>query len=131
MALENHPRIHDDARIEFWAPGYTADTLGAIRRLPLHVRNSLGAEQSGDHPLLARLAGHLHDHAHRGGGGAAGLRLEGLASPARRFEAGRIDPDAALLPLHAAAAWTYLDDRLDPASSTAIRARGLWPVGPA
>ena len=42
-----------------------------------------------------------------------------------------IGPLSALLPFLRPPAWTYLDDRLDPASSTAIRARGLWPVGPA
>ena len=59
-----------------------------------------------------------------------GYSLKALASPAAQaFARNRVDPDdAALLPFMAAPAWTYLDDRLEPASSTAIRARGLWPV---
>jgi len=52
-----------------------------------------------------------------------------LASPAARFLlSSRIDPEAAQeLPGRAPPAWVFLEERLDPASSTAIRARGLWP----
>ena len=62
-----------------------------------------------------------------------GYAMKALASPAAKlFAASRLDSsDAELLPFRKAPAWTYLDERLDPTSSTAIRARGLWPTGAA
>ena len=52
-----------------------------------------------------------------------------LASPAARFlQASRLDPASAPdLAGRTPPAWVFLQERLDPASSTAIRARGLWP----
>lgn len=132
--LENHPRIHVTTLESNLGTRYTADTLAAIKRhfpavnfvwimgadnlATIHRwRNWQGIFTTMPVAVVAR----------------PGYALKALASPAaRRFSDGRIDPDdAALLPFLRPPAWTYLDDRLDPASSTAIRARGLWPVGPA
>jgi nicotinate-nucleotide adenylyltransferase len=55
--------------------------------------------------------------------------IAALASPAARFlEAARLDPaQASELPGKSPPAWVFLEERLDPASSTALRQRGLWP----
>jgi len=57
-----------------------------------------------------------------------GFTTSALASPASRFlAAARLDPArASELVGKAPPAWVFLEERLDPASSTAIRARGLW-----
>lgn len=57
-----------------------------------------------------------------------GYAMKAFASPAARlFAASRIDPsDAALLPYLQAPAWTYLEERLEATSSTALRKSGLW-----
>ena len=134
VALENHPRIHVTTLESSLGTRYTADTLNAIRRLfpAINFVWIMGADNLAsihrwrDWPdIFAAMPVAVVAR--------PGYALKALASPAaRRFEAGRIDPDdAALLPFMRPPAWTYLDDRLDPASSTAIRARGLWPVGPA
>lgn len=132
--LENHPRIYVTTLETALGTRYTADTLAAVARLfpAINFVWIMGADN------LATI--------HRWRDWRAifqtmpivavarpGYALKALASPAARaFAADRIDPDdAALLPFMKAPAWTYLDDRLEPASSTAIRARGLWPVGKA
>ncbi|BCW87507.1 nicotinate-nucleotide adenylyltransferase [Alphaproteobacteria bacterium SO-S41] len=130
--LENHPRIHVTTLESSLGTRFTADTLKAIAgRFPaINFVWIMGADNLATihkwrawrqifqtMPIVAVAR--------------PGYTLKALSSPAARaFAASRIDPDdAALLPFMHAPAWTYLDDRLDPASSTAIRARGLWPVG--
>ena len=58
-----------------------------------------------------------------------GFTIAALASPAARFlAAARIDPaHAQELSGKSPPAWVFLEERLDPASSTALRQRGLWP----
>lgn len=52
----------------------------------------------------------------------------GLAPAAQRYARGRIDPrDAALLPYLPAPAWCLVTGPMSSLSSSAIRARGLWP----
>lgn len=129
--LENHPRIHVTTLESSLGTQFTADTLRAITsRFPaIHFVWIMGADN------LATI------HRWRDWRGIfatmpicavarPGYTLKALASPAAQaFARNRVDPDdAALLPFLAPPAWTYLDDRLEPASSTAIRARGLWPV---
>ena len=130
--IENHPRIHVTTLESELGTRYTADTLRVLtQRFPaIHFVWIMGADN------LASI------HKWRDWQGIfrtmpivvvarPGYAMKALASPAARlFEAARIDAaNAARLPFLAPPAWTYLDERLDPTSSTAIRARGLWPVG--
>jgi nicotinate-nucleotide adenylyltransferase len=57
-----------------------------------------------------------------------GFTIRALASPAARFlDDARIDDtEAATLAGRAAPAWTFLRERLDPTSATALRNRGVW-----
>jgi nicotinate-nucleotide adenylyltransferase len=57
-----------------------------------------------------------------------GFTVRALASPAALFlDDARIDDkDAASLAEHEAPAWTFLRERLDPTSATALRNRGVW-----
>lgn len=131
-ALENDPRIHVTALETHMGTRFTADTLKAVTRKFPEI--SFVWIMGGDN-----LAGFHHWRDWRGifrtmpiaVVARPGYAMKALSSPAARTFAGsRVDPDdAALLPFLRAPAWTYLDDRLVPASSTAIRARGLWPVG--
>lgn len=130
--IENHPRIHVTTLESELGTRYTADTLRVLtQRFPaIHFVWIMGADN------LATI------HKWRDWQGIfrtmpivvvarSGYAMKALASPAARlFASARIDADnAARLPFMAPPAWTYLDERLDPTSSTAIRARGLWPVG--
>ncbi len=132
--IENHPRIHVTTLESELGTRYTADTLRVLKhRFPaIRFVWIMGADNLATihkwrdwrqifHTLpIVAVA-------------RPGYAMKALASPAARlFAADRIDADdAALLPFLAPPAWTYLDERLDPTSSTAIRARGLWPVGEA
>jgi nicotinate-nucleotide adenylyltransferase len=131
VALENHPRIHVTMLETHLGTRFTADTLATIsQRFPLiDFVWIMGADN------LATI------HKWRNWTdiftimpvcvvARPGYGLKALSSPAaRRFAATRISPDrAARLTDMAPPAWTFLDDRLDPASSTAIRAHGLWPI---
>jgi nicotinate-nucleotide adenylyltransferase len=130
--IENHPRIHVTTLESELGTRFTADTLRVLsRRFPaisfvwimgadnlasIHKwRDWRGIFQTMPIVVVAR----------------PGYAMKALASPAAKlFASARVDSDdAALLPYMAPPAWTYLDERLDPTSSTAIRARGLWPVG--
>lgn len=130
-ALEQHPRIHVTALERHLGTRFTADTLRAVtRRFPgiafvwimggdnlatFHRwRDWQGIFRTMPIVVVAR----------------PGYAMKALGSPAaRRFAPARVDAtDAALLPLLAAPAWAYLEDRLEPLSSTALRARGLWPT---
>lgn len=57
-----------------------------------------------------------------------GFTVRALASPAALFlDDARIDDGhAATLAEHEAPAWTFLRERLDPTSATALRNRGVW-----
>ncbi len=130
VALEDHPRILVTALESHLGTRFTADTLGAVtRRFPeisfvwlmggdnlatFHRwRDWQGIFRTMPIAVIAR----------------PGYAMQALASPAaRRFAASRVEAsDAALLPSLRPPAWTYLEERLEPASSTALRARGLWP----
>ena len=130
--LENHPRIHVTTLESKLGTRFTADTLRVLaRRFPaiqfvwiMGADNLATIHRWRDWRSIFRTMPVVAV-------ARPGYGMQALASPAARlFAANRVDPeDAALLPFMAAPAWTYLDDRLDPTSSTAIRARGLWPVG--
>lgn len=57
-----------------------------------------------------------------------GFTIKALTAPAAQLFAGaRMATERAQdLPLKTPPAWVYLEERLDPASSTALRRRGLW-----
>ena len=57
-----------------------------------------------------------------------GFTIRALSSPAAQFlDDARIDDSqAATLAEHEAPAWTFLRERLDPTSATALRNRGVW-----
>ena len=134
VARENHPRIHVTALETALGTRFTADTLAAVvRRFPeidfvwiMGADNLATIHDWRDWKRIFALMPVVVV-------ARPGYALAGLNSPAaRRFAGARIDPDdAALLPAMRPPAWTYLDDRLEPASSTDIRARGLWPPPPA
>lgn len=129
--IENHPRIHVTTLESEIGTRYTADTLRVLkRRFPMiHFVWIMGADNLAtihkwrDWQDIFRTMPVVVV-------ARPGYAMKALASPAAKlFAASRLDADdAALLPFKAPPAWTYLDERLDPTSSTAIRARGLWPV---
>lgn len=132
--LENDPRIHVTTFETSLGTRYTTDTLRAIvRTFPdvafvwiMGADNLATVHSWRDWRRIFELMPVVVV-------ARPGYIFRALSSPAaRRFAAARIDArDAALLPGLAPPAWTYLDDRLEPASSTAIRGRGLWPIRPA
>jgi nicotinate-nucleotide adenylyltransferase len=130
-ALENHPRIHVTEIETHLGTRFTADTLRALtRRFPeIAFVWVMGGDNLATFHRWRDWRGifHLMPIVAVARPGSA---LKALSSPAaRRFAASRIDSgDAALLPFLRPPAWVYLDDRLEAASSTAIRARGLWPT---
>ena len=130
--LENHPRIHVTTLESSLGTRFTADTLKAIaRQFPaINFVWIMGADNLATiHKWRAWRQ--IFETMPIVAVARPGYAMKALSSPAARtYAASRIDPDdAALLPFMHPPAWTYLDERLDPASSTAIRARGLWPVG--
>ena len=132
--IENHPRIHVTTLESELETRFTADTLRTLAaRFPaINFVWIMGADNLAtihkwrDWQAIFRTMPIVVV-------ARPGYAMKALASPAARlFADSRLDPDdAARLPSLAPPAWTYLDDRLDPTSSTAIRARGLWPVGAA
>jgi nicotinate-nucleotide adenylyltransferase len=129
--LEHHPHIHVTALETHLGTRFTTDTLRAITR---QFRRTdfvwiMGADNLATIHLWRdwKAIFHLLPVV---AVARPGYAMKALASPAARaFSASRIAPrDAASLPGMAAPAWVYLDERLEAASSTAIRARGLWPV---
>ncbi len=130
IKLENHPRIHVTALESRLGTRYTADTLEAVASLFPATRFVwiMGADNLAQIHLwkdwraifrtmpVAVVA-------------RPGYGLRALASPAARaFARSRVDAaDEAGLADRLPPAWAFLDDRLEPASSTAIRAKGLWP----
>jgi nicotinate-nucleotide adenylyltransferase len=130
VSLEGHPRIHVTTLETRLGTRFTADTLRAIlRRYPgVYFVWIMGADNLVQFHLwrdwkeiFARVAIAVVAR--------PGYGLKALASPAaRQFARYRVDAtDAARLTAIAPPAWVYLDERLDASSSTAIRARGLWP----
>ncbi len=130
--IENHPRIHVTTLESKLGTRFTADTLRVlVRRFPaINFVWIMGADNLAtihkwrDWQDIFRTMPIVVV-------ARPGYAMKALTSPAARlFANARLDSeDAALLPFSRAPSWTYLDDRLDPTSSTAIRARGLWPVG--
>ncbi len=130
--IENHPRIHVTTLESEIGTRYTADTLRVLtQRFPaINFVWIMGADNLATiHKWRAWQA--IFRTMPVVVVARPGYAMKALSSPAAKlFAADRIDADdAALLPFMAPPAWTYLDERLDPTSSTAIRARGLWPVG--
>jgi nicotinate-nucleotide adenylyltransferase len=130
VSLEGHPRLHVTALEAHLGTRYTADTLARITRLFPATRfvwimgadNLVQFHRWRDWRRIFRTLP-VAVVARPGYGQKA---LSSVA--ARSFGAARIDTDdAARLTRGPLPAWVYLDDRLDSSSSTAIRARGLWP----
>lgn len=130
--IENHPRIHVTTLESELGTRFTADSLRVLnQRFPainfvwiMGADNLASIHKWRDWQAIFRTMPIVVV-------ARPGYAMKALASPAAKlFAASRLDPDdAELLPFMAPPAWTYLDERLDPTSSTAIRARGLWPVG--
>lgn len=127
--LIRHPRIHASAPEAGLGTRYTADTLDALKaRFP---KARFAWIMGGD-----SLAGfHRWRHWRHI---AASMPLAVVARPgfttralggvaARRLEAFRV-MDAGALFAGPLPAWIFLQERLDPSSATALRARGLWPL---
>lgn len=134
VALDQHPRIHVTALETHLGTRFTADTLRAVsRKFPdigfvwiMGGDNLATFHRWRDWPSIFRTMPIAVI-------ARPGYAMKALASPAaRRFAADRVDAsDAAVLPRLAPPAWVYLEERLEPSSSTALRARGLWPLPPA
>ncbi|MFT3810775.1 MAG: nicotinate-nucleotide adenylyltransferase [Micropepsaceae bacterium] len=130
--IENHPGIHVTTLESELGTRFTADTLRVlVQRFPaINFVWIMGADNLAtihkwrDWQDIFRTMPIVVV-------ARPGYAMKALASPAARlFASARLaSSDAELLPFRKAPAWTYLDERLDPTSSTAIRARGLWPVG--
>ena len=131
VALENHPRIYVTSLEREFGTRFTTDTLRAVKGLMpdasfvwiMGADNLATIHKWRDWKEIFRLMP-IAVVARPGYG------LRALSSPAARvFAASRAPASkAASLASMKPPAWVFLDDRLDPASSTDIRARGLWPA---
>jgi nicotinate-nucleotide adenylyltransferase len=124
-----HPDIHASAAETALGTQYTVDTLEAlIDKFPqAHFVWLMGGDSLASFHLwrrwkaIARLLPIAVV-------ARPGFTIRALTSPAAQFlEDARIDDkDAATLGDRAAPAWTFLRERLDPTSATALRNRGVW-----
>lgn len=128
-AVMQHPRVTITGVEAVLGTRYTADTLGALRRLYPGVRfvwlmgsdNLASFHKWEDWRSIA-------DTVPIGVLSRPGSRLSARFSPAARYMAAHRLPaaHARLLGRVGAPAWCLTDLPLNPASSTAIRARGDW-----
>ncbi len=124
-----HPDIHASAAEAALGTQYTVDTLEAlIAKFPqAHFVWLMGGDSLASFHLWRRwrtIAKLLPIAVVA----RPGFTIRALASPAAQFlDDARIDDkDAATLADRAAPAWTFLRERLDPTSATALRNRGVW-----
>jgi nicotinate-nucleotide adenylyltransferase len=124
-----HPDIHASAAEVALGTQYTVDTLEAlIAKFPrAHFVWLMGGDSLASFHLWRRwrtIAKLLPIAVVA----RPGFTIRALASPAAQFlDDARIDDkDAATLADRAAPAWTFLRERLDPTSATALRNRGVW-----
>jgi len=127
--LMRHPRVIVTGLEAALGTRYTADTLARLQGIYPQVRFVwlMGSDN---------LASFHHWDNWRGIAGSTpigvlarpGTRLSARFSPAARMLAAHRLPDsqAQRLGHHPAPAWSMIDLPLNPASSSAIRARGLW-----
>ena len=128
IAPARRVRVTDiEARLE---TRYTADTLGAMRRIYPGVRFTwlMGADNLAQFHLW-RDWDWIMETFPVGVLARPGMQARaGLSPAARRYRRRRVRKGAAArLPMMRAPAWCLLTGRMSTASSTEIRARGDWP----
>ena len=124
-----HPDIHVSAAEVALGTQYTVDTIEAlVAKFPkAHLVWLMGGDSLASFHRWRRwktIAGLLPIAVIA----RPGFTIRALASPAAQYldEARLDDKDAAALADRAAPAWTFLRERLDPTSATALRNRGVW-----
>jgi nicotinate-nucleotide adenylyltransferase len=128
-AIVNDPRIEVTALEQALGTRYTVDTLEALQRR--FARARLVWLMGGDNLAQFHRWRRWQEIARRvpiAVVARPGFTIRALASPAARLLANaRIPAErAAELTAQTPPAWVFLKERLDPASSTALRQRGLW-----
>ena len=128
-ALATDPRVAVTSLEQALATRYTVDAIEALRRRFPKARLVwlMGSDNLAQFHLWRR----WREIARRvpiAVIARPGFTVAALASPAaRHLQAARLDPaKAAELADRTPPAWVFLEERHDPASSTAIRARDLW-----
>lgn len=127
-SVAQHPRIHASAPEAGLGTRFTVDTLDALRRRYPKARFVWlmgGDSMAGFHRW--RNWRHIADTVPIAVVARPGFTLRALSSVAGLTLAGRRVQDARALFSGTLPAWMFLAERLDPASATALRARGLWP----
>lgn len=124
-----HPDIHVSAAEIALGTQYTIDTLEALTNKfrKAHFVWLMGGDSLASFHLWRRWKA-IAKLLPIGVVARPGFTVRALASPAAQFlDGARIDDrDAATLAEHDAPAWTFLRERLDPTSATALRNRGVW-----
>jgi nicotinate-nucleotide adenylyltransferase len=128
-ALATDPRIQVSAVEQALGTRYTVDTIEALQRAFPKAR--LVWLMGGDNLAQFHRWHRWQDIARRipiAVLARPGFTIKALSSPAAHVFASARLPDckAQELAWEPPPAWVFLQERLDPASSTAIRARGLW-----
>lgn len=122
-----HPDIEVSTIEEALGTRYTIDTIGALQRKFPHAH--FVWLMGGDSLATFHLWKQWEEIAQRvpiAVIARPGFTTRALASPAAQaLQASRIR-DAATLPDRAPPAWTFIQERLDPASATKLRNRGVW-----
>jgi nicotinate-nucleotide adenylyltransferase len=127
--VATHPDIHVSAAETVLGTQYTIDTLEALtakfRRA--HFVWLMGGDSLASFHLWLRWKA-IAKLLPIAVVARPGFTIRALASPAAQYlDDARIDErDAATLADRAAPAWTFLRERLDPTSATALRNRGVW-----
>jgi nicotinate-nucleotide adenylyltransferase len=124
-----HPDIHVSAAETVLGTQYTIDTLEALtaKFRQAHFVWLMGGDSLASFHLWRRWKA-IAKLLPIAVVARPGFTIRALASPAAQYlDDARIDDkDAATLAERAAPAWTFLRERLDPTSATALRNRGVW-----
>lgn len=128
-AVAAHPNIHVSAAETMLGTQYTIDTLEALKaRFPLaHFVWLMGGDSLASFHLWRRWKA-IANLLPIAVVARPRFTVRALASPAAQFlDDARIDDkNAATLADLPPPAWTFLRERLDPTSATALRNRGVW-----
>ncbi len=129
-AIAIDPRIYVTSLEQTFGTHYTIDTIEALQRsfTKAHFVWLMGSDNLGQFHRWRRWKA-IAKRVPIAVIARPDFTTAALASPAARFlQSARLDPAIAQeLAYRAPPAWVFLEERLDPASSTAIRSRGMWP----
>ena len=127
--VAGHPDIHASAAETALGTQYTIDTLEALaHKFPkAHFVWLMGGDSLASFHLWRRWKA-IAKLMPIAVVARPGFTIRALASPAAQFlDGARLnDKDAATLAEQSPPAWTFLRERLDPTSATALRNRGVW-----